>query len=176
MIARAPFARAVIKLEVARKISNTTQVAFRSLRSFRASNSAGEKRTSALFIFLPSDPGSHVVKKILLRVPGVRTKISLREFQQALRAWPSSRKIKLSQRLQNPDIDWKSLLEVVAKQQYTICDLTTDSRQAHQLRACALNIKFSQRRKIKLARRNHLRRGSQVGGPKAHFASAQFLF
>src|SRR5882762_7421974 len=51
MIAAAPFARAVTMELVARSTSNTTQTVWLRSRSLRATNSAGLKRTSRVFIF-----------------------------------------------------------------------------------------------------------------------------
>src|SRR5436190_24348841 len=113
-------------LEVALRISNTTQVVWRNRRTSTAWKSAGVKRTSTLFIFCAANAGPHVVEKVLLGVARIWTEVRLCEIKQPLRRRAAARKIELPQSFQNPNVQRKGLLKMISEKQHAVGNLSTD--------------------------------------------------
>src|SRR5579884_297987 len=129
---------------VARKTSKTTHAFCARSRSASAANSAGAKRTSnevvAIGRLVRLDGSvfparSHIMKKILLRVTRVATKIVLGETLQFEPAGTTPRKVKLAQGLHDPDIHRERGLKPVGEEQNAIRDLWPDARKFQQSRA-----------------------------------------
>jgi len=119
---------------------------------------------------------SHVVKQVLLRVAAVRPEMTPAEMPQTWQLRAALWKIKLLQRLDDPDIHREGLLKSVSEEQHAIGDFGAHARQGEQSLPRFFQRPPAQPGQIHLPRRQFAGRAGQIRGAEAQLAGAQFRF
>src|ERR1051326_6307174 len=94
------------------------------------------------------------MEKVLLRVAGVGTEMSLHKILQAFGSRLALGKIEFADGFLHPDINWESVLKTIGKKQNTIGDLFAHARERAERIASFRGWHASERFLIDLAGRN----------------------
>ena len=116
------------------------------------------------------------MKKILLRVTGVRAEMRrgkvLKPFGADAAAW----EIKFAQRAFDPDVHGKRAVKTIGEKQDAIGNFAAYATQGHQFPACFRQRQMAQTFQIEFAIGNLARGGEQMRRAKTHFARAKLGF
>jgi len=110
------------------------------------------------------------MKKVLLRVSGLRPEMRRGKVLKPFGTDAAARKIKLAQRTFDPDIHRECAIEAEGEQQHAIGNFVPDTAQFHQFLACFRLRQLAQAFQIKLAAGNLPCGGEQMRRAKPHLA------
>ena len=116
------------------------------------------------------------MKKVLLRVSGMRPEMRRGKVLKPFGTDAAARKIKLAQRAFHPHVHRERAIETVGEQQHAVGNFVPDTAQFHQLLARFRLRQMAQAFRIEFAIGNLPRGSEQMRRAKPHFAGAQFGF